>query len=289
MLIGYDKQWEFLKNKFESSRLSHAYLFTGEEGIGKKLFAKEFIKFVNCLPNAGSRPEKPCQNCANCGMVERESFPDLKVIKKNLGKGEIGISQIREAQKFLSYKSYYGFLKALVVDGADKMNQEAQSCFLKTLEEPKGKTILFLIVSKPDILLPTIRSRCQVIRFLKPANFSQNTEKSEREKKILKELSAVMGLDLSEKFKYVKSLSAHGNPASGADYAKQEISEIIEVLQKHFRRLLLNKILSNSDMPKKYSVSKIKQVLKLTEEIGNKLNFTNANPKLALEVLLMEL
>src|SRR3989338_2723005 len=193
MLIGYDKQWEFLKNKFESSRLSHAYLFTGEEGIGKKLFAKEFIKFVNCLPNAGSRPEKPCQNCANCGMVERESFP---------------------------------FLKALVIDGADKMNQEAQSCFLKTLEEPKGKTILFLIVSKPDILLPTIRSRCQVIRFLKPANFSQNTEKSEREKKILKELSAVMGLDLSEKFKYVKSLSAHGNPASGADYAKQEISEI---------------------------------------------------------------
>ena len=145
MIIGHNKQWEFLKNKLETGQLSHAYLFTGQEGIGKKIFAKEFAEFVGC------------------------KFPDLTVVESDKGK-EIPIAKIREIQNFLAYKSYNGGFKIVVVDNAELMNQEAQSCFLKTLEEPKGKTLLLLISSKPDMILPTIYSRCQQVKFFKPKN-----------------------------------------------------------------------------------------------------------------------
>ena len=128
--MGIKSSGNFLKKKFEAGQLSHAYLFTGEEGIGKKLFAKEFAEFVGC------------------------KFPDLMILSGANKKdpvfgdgGEIKVSQIREVQNFLSYKSYNGGYKIVIVDGAEKMNAEAQNCFLKTLEEPKGQTILFLISS----------------------------------------------------------------------------------------------------------------------------------------------
>lgn len=246
MIIGHKKQWEFLKNKFETDQLSHSYLFTGEEGIGKKTFAKEFAEFVGC------------------------KFPDLMIVEEQNEKdlkfgdgGEIKISQIREVQNFLSYKSYNGGYKVVIVDGAEKMNQEAQSCFLKTLEEPKGKTLLFLISSKPDMLLPTIFSRCQQIKFLRPKNLPENKEKLEKEKEILKELLPVLNSDLAEKFKYVKAI----------DFEKQNVGEIIYVLQKYLRK----------------DIIKNKKVLELTEDINKKLNFSNINQKLALEIILMEI
>lgn len=206
-LIGHQKQWEFLRNKFEKKSLSHAYLFSGQEGIGKKLFAEKFTEFVGC------------------------KFPDLKIILKKEAaqqgeprqgrdKTEISIAQIREVQNFLSYKSYNGGYKAVIVDDAHLMNLEAQNCFLKTLEEPKGETLLFLISSKPDLLLPTIFSRCQQMKFFRPKKLPENKEKTDREKEILKELLPILNASLAEKFKYVKSkdFSAQGGSASGGDF-----------------------------------------------------------------------
>ena len=246
MLIGHKKQWEFLKKKFEANQLSHAYLFTGADGIGKKLFAKEFAELLGC------------------------KFPDLMILSEANKKdqvfgdgGEIKISQIREVQNFLAYKSYNGGFKVVIVDGAEKMNQEAQSCFLKTLEEPKGQTLLILISSKPDMILGTIASRCQTIKFFKPKNLPENAEKTAKEQELLKGLLPLIGNNFAEKFKYVKSI----------DFEKQDAKEIVYVLQKHFRK----------------DVVKNKKILELTEEISNKLIFTNASPKLALEILLMEI
>ena len=171
MLIGHKKQWNFLKNKFENNQLSHAYLFTGADRIGKKAFATELVKLVSC-----NNQEKPCQKCFSCLSIEKGNFPDFKIISKKEDKSEIEISQIREIQNFLSYKSYYGSFKVVLIDGAELLNQEAQSCLLKTLEEPKGQTILFLISSKPDMLLPTIFSRCQTMKFFKPKELPENAE-----------------------------------------------------------------------------------------------------------------
>ena len=274
-----------MKRKFEQGQISHAYLFAGADQIGKKSFAIELVKLVNCK---GEQP--PCQKCFSCQAIEKGNFPDLKTITKKEDKNEIEILQIREVQSFLSYKSYYGSFKAVIIDNAEKMNNEAQSCFLKTLEEPKGKTILFLISSKPDMLLETIASRCQIVKFFRPKDLPLNQEKLEKDQKIFKELSGVLNSTFSDKFKYVKSI----------DFEQQDSMEILEVIQKYLRYLMLVKtgagvgkreesFFSGSNVLQNYPVSKIKKAIILSEEINNKMLFTNANPKLALEILLMEI
>lgn len=265
MLVGHQKQWEFLKRKLEAGSLSHAYLFAGENQIGKKTFAKEFIKFINC------------------------SFPDFLMVKAENG-GEIQISKIREVQNFLSYKPYYGSFKCVIIDEAERMNQEAQSCFLKTLEEPKGNTILFLISSHPEMLLPTIFSRCQILKFFRPKDLPQNQEKLEKDRKIFEELLSVLNLDFSDKFKYVKSI----------DFGEQRLGEILEVLQRYLRYLLFVKtgagktneqkyFFGISSVLEKYPVFKLKKIIKLTEDISFKTATSNASPKLALELLMLEI
>lgn len=333
MLIGHQKQWNFLKNKFESDQLSHAYLFLGESQLGKKTFAKEFIKLVNCL-SAQTAPEKTdephlrqgfggqaCQKCQNCQMIEKGNFPDLLMIDSN--EGELKIEKIREAQNFLSYKSYYGSFKAVIVNDAEKMNQEAQSCFLKTLEEPKGKTIIILISSRSEVLLNTITSRCQTVKFFlidsksikdyleqqgvssakaeilsfvsggKPGrayNLFLNPDKIEKEKKLLKEILGVLNSGLAEKFKYAKSV----------DLESQNLNEILAVLIKYFRYLLFLKIgvetpkeqkyfIEPTPSFKNYPMEKIKKIISLIEYINQQVSFTNVNQKLALEYLLVEL
>lgn len=263
MIIDHQKRWEFLKKKFESDQLSHAYLFSGVRGLGKKDFAKKFAEFVGC------------------------KFPDLMLVEPEDGK-EISIVKIREIQNFLAYKSYYGNFKIVIIDQVHLMNQEAQSCFLKTLEEPKGRTLLILISSNPDLLLATILSRCQVIKFLgKPL---QTQEEFLRENRILQEILKIATAQLSEKFKYAKSI----------DFEQQKLSEILEVLQKYFRYLLFSKTGLNlpkeqkqfGELPasfKNYPISKIKKSINLIEYINQQISFTNVNSKLALEYLLMEI
>ena len=287
----HKKQWEFLKRKFEANQLSHAYLFSGAEDLGKKFFAKEFVKLVNCSAETGTNP---CQKCFSCQSIEKESFPDFKILREANEKdskfgdgGEIKISQIRDVQKFLNYKPYYGKFKAVLVEDAEKMNQEAQSCFLKTLEEPNGNAIVILLSSKPGLLLETILSRSQTIKFFGRKSLSQ--EKIDRQNKILQEVLKIIPLSFSEKFKYAKSF----------DFEKQKLQEFLEVLQKYFRHLMFTKVGVSNDLSNdfqkqnfplnNYSVLKIKKNIKLIEEIQIKIMFSNVNQKLALEVLLMQL
>jgi DNA polymerase-3 subunit delta' len=268
MSISHYKQWEFLKGKFEAGQLSHAYLFSGNENLGKKEFAEKFAEFVGC------------------------KFPDLMILSEENKKdqrfgdgGEIKIAQVRNAQNFLSYKSYNGGFKIVVVNEAEKMNQEAQSCFLKTLEEPKGKTLLLLVSSKPEMLLDTIKSRCQQIKFF--GNPIVDEQRLKEEEQVLKEILPVAGANLAEKFKYAKSI----------DFDKQNLSNILGPLEKYTRYMLFKNIVGDekgyfSELPsamEKYPVTKLKKIIELIEDINYKLTFTNVNQKLALEVLLLEI
>lgn len=264
MLIGHEKQWNFLHDKLQLGQLSHAYLFTGREGIGKKDFALKFAEFVGC------------------------KFPDLLVVDEG-DAAEINIKQVRKIQEFLTYKSYNGGFRVVIVDRAEKMNQEAQSCFLKTLEEPKGSTLIILISSKPDLLLSTISSRCQNLKFLKPKNFLKNSDKIEKDKENLKNFLLAANSDLADKFKYVKNL----------DFEKEKPADILRAVQEYLRYLLFlaagtkktkeqEELFSSFLVAKKYTVSEIGSKINLVEELNSKLLFTNANPKLAMEILLME-
>lgn len=318
MIIGHQKQWEFLLDKFNSGNLAHTYLFSGTEGLGKSFFAKEFIKFINCQGK-----EKPCQSCQNCLSIDKESYPDLLVIKSSNSqsslkegqdKMEVDVSQIRDAQNFLSYKSYYGGFKAVVVDDADRMNQEAQSCFLKTLEEPKGKTVIILVSSKPQTLLTTITSRSQEIKFFnaKLEDFKKylksqgiDDKKAEliikasegkparlisllndqgilkEEDKTLNDLLKIINYDLSEKFVFAKK----------ADLENGNLDKILITFQKYFRNLLLAKVGAGNKIedPKNFTPEKISKIIKLIEDLKYKNLTSNINSKLALEILLMEI
>jgi hypothetical protein len=132
--------------------------------------------------------------------------------------------------------------------------------------------------------LPTIVSRCQTIKFFRLKDLPENSERVKKEKEILNDLLSVIGSNFSEKFKYVKSI----------DFEKQNASEILEVMQKYLRHLLMIKIgvekLEITDKRfEKYSVDDLKRILNLVEDISRKLFFTNASEKLALEILLMEI
>lgn len=284
----YQKQWQFLKKSFESGNLAHAFLFSGQDIESIKSFTKDFIKLINCLYYK-SHGRKVCGTdkkdvCRNCRMIENGSFPDLLTLKSSDSRSsvknekdimEVSIEQVRRAQNFLGYKSYYGAFKSVIIENAERMNSETQSCFLKTLEEPKGKTVIFLLTSKPDFLLPTIFSRCQHIKFF----YKVSNELSESEKKTMQELKKIIYSDLAEKFKYAKNVNLEeGN-----------FNKILNILQKYFRQLLLSKISAINFTEKKYPISKIKNNLELIEDLIYKSDTANVNKKLALEILLMEI
>lgn len=187
-IIGHQKEFALLKKSFEENHLSHAYLFSGQEHLGKKTLALEFIKLINCKKSpfadkprtfsaldaegikiAESSAEKvrgkACEKCISCKAFLKNWHPDLILIS-NEENESIQISQIRKIQYFLSQTAFLGSYKSVIIDHAERMTKDAQSCLLKTLEEPKGKTLLILISSFPNLIMKTITSRCQKICFL---------------------------------------------------------------------------------------------------------------------------
>ena len=182
---------------------------------------------------------------------------------------EIDIGQIRNVQSFLSYTSYYGGYKVVIIEHAERMNIESQHCFLKSLEEPKGKTLIILLCDKPDMVLPTISSRCQTITF-----FTKNL----RDIQLPKELENVIHADLAEKFKYAKGVNLEG------DYFNQ----MLDGLQQYFRNLLLGKIGVAKAEENDYSIEKLQKIITLLQSLSYQAKIYNINKKLALELLLME-
>ena len=157
-LIGNDKIKEELADTIKSNNVSHSYLFAGPDGIGKKLFAKEFAKACLCLSE-----EKPCSKCSSCVKFDGENNPDYKEIGPD--GNSIKIAQIRELQERIYEKPIDSSKKVIVIDDSDKMTEEAQNGLLKTLEEPPEYAIIILIATNENKLLNTIKSRCLKISF----------------------------------------------------------------------------------------------------------------------------
>lgn len=169
-ILGHDRLRQSLVQTWNSERLGHAFLFTGPSGIGKRLFAKEFARGLLCENRQTNLVA--CGTCVGCVMMAAGSHPDFLYSHKQDDKNELPVNQIREIIEQFSSKSMRGGYKVLVLDDADTMNKSAANAFLKTLEEPTPKSILILLSrTDAEMLLPTIRSRCQVYRFakLKPA------------------------------------------------------------------------------------------------------------------------
>lgn len=160
-IIGHTKEKHILLNALKKDRLATTYLFCGESGIGKRRFALEFAKVLNCEhPTTGS---DSCDRCSSCRRISANNHPDLFVVTSE--SNVIRIEAIREVQEFLSLTPYEGRKKIVIIDDAHLMNQSASNAFLKTLEEPAAKSLIILISNLPELLLETIRSRCFRLNF----------------------------------------------------------------------------------------------------------------------------
>ncbi len=176
-IIGHEKIIGRLKKALEKNEFASAYLFFGDEAIGKRLAAINFAKAMNCLSNTMDG----CDECISCSKIKKGIHPDVRIIAPEAemadtetnaeSKGTekksriIKIDQIKAIQGEMAYSPFEGKKRVFIIDNADKMNTEAANSLLKTLEEPARNSIIILVSSKPNFLLPTIVSRCQQMRF----------------------------------------------------------------------------------------------------------------------------
>lgn len=159
-IIGHDRPVGILKRALANGALAHAYLFSGEAGIGKFLTARTLAAALNC---AAPGPDGGCGACPSCRKVASGTHPDVHVLVAD--GDEIKIDQVREVQADLALRPFEGRRKVLILDGAEHLNEASSNAFLKTLEEPPGETLIILVTAMPQSLLVTIRSRCQELRF----------------------------------------------------------------------------------------------------------------------------
>lgn len=172
-IVGNNKIKRELQEIVKNNSISHSYLFSGEEGIGKKLFAKEFARMLLCLKN-----NKACGECSSCVKFDSENNPDFSIIEPD--GNSIKIAQIRELQECVYIKPIVSSKKVFIINDSDKMTEEAQNSLLKTLEEPPEYIIIILVASNENKLLNTIKSRCLKIGF-------NNIDKKELIQYIVKE------------------------------------------------------------------------------------------------------
>ncbi len=281
MLIGHQKQFNFLKKAAAAKMLSHAYLFSGQEKLGKKTLALQWISDF-------------------LGKNFNQNHPDLIFIKPQAK--EIQVFQIKELIWKFSLKPSLSPVKIAIIDDAHLMNQEAQTCLLKTLEEPKGNTLLILISNNVQNLFPTIISRVQVIRF-------NSVKKEEIEKSLLARglsekkadeiseislgrpgiaLDLVLAEDKLKKFGFIEELC--GSPLYFRfQYAKnlsedlQKTKETLDIWMLYLRKKLIWAITNQQP------TLKTRKILKSLQKTNFLMSGTNINARLALEMLMIEL
>src|SRR5882672_4145599 len=177
-LIGNTEVKESLRRLMSGERVPGSMLFTGDEGIGKKLFALELAKAMNCRQRIGV---EACDECSSCKRISGSIFPpftseddnkermiwsehaDLAMVRPH--KQIIRVKPMRELEREANFRPFEGAVRVFIVEDADRMNDQAANALLKTLEEPPPASHLILTTSNPTALLATIRSRCQIIRF----------------------------------------------------------------------------------------------------------------------------
>ena len=314
-IIGHKNQWEFLKELAKKDRVPQAFLFTGIDSLGKRKIALEFIKLLNCQEEDFQK--KPCHKCFSCSLIEKMKHPDVILITpKNK---EIQINQIRELQKKLSFQPQFSFFKSVIIDKAETLNSTAQNCLLKTLEEPPGKTLFFLITSQPHLLFETIRSRCEILKFYpveseeietvfkktispqikilaegrpgRVIEFLKQPEKFERWLKAIREIQGLFAKGIPERFEFVKNFFEKENSLFSPNF-------FLEIFSYYLRIVFLkklgveNKNLEFFPIPKElenYSIFKVKKIIEEVQNLEVLISSTNINPKLALETLMLML
>jgi len=287
-IIGHQKQLDFLNEIAKSKKLSHAYLFSGQEKLGKKTIALQWTSLIN-------------------GQVFQEQNPDFIFIEPQ--DKTIQIFQIRDLIWRLSLKPSALLYKIAIINDAHLMGIDAQHALLKTLEEPKGNSILILITDHPEALFATVRSRCEIIKFypvskneivsyLKQQNVSDletivslsrgrpgeaiefvlNPAKLEERKKITQQLDEVSKSFLYQKFQCAKELSGQDN-----------LKETLEIWLDFLRSKFVQQMQDSEKVDSLDKLNQLKNKLNLLQKLYVLVSTGKVNSKLALETLFINI
>ncbi|NOQ52579.1 MAG: DNA polymerase III subunit delta' [Desulfuromonadaceae bacterium] len=255
-IIGHKQQIDILQRSLKNQRIAHAYLFDGPDGVGKRLVALALARALFCQTGDG------CGDCPPCRKVDHNNHPDLHLVDAE--GTSIKIDQVRSLQQDLSLRPLEGKYKVCLIDGAEQLNPAAANALLKTLEEPQPNTVIILLTSQPEKLLPTIRSRCQRLPFHRLPKqrlteiLANRLELDETEASILaalsegsfqKALGKNKGLYLERRRDLLRSLLSLSSGsiiplfslAEELAAEKEQLNEILEIYQAFFRDLLLLK------------------------------------------------
>ncbi len=327
-IIGQTKVVTFLQRSLETGSLAHAYLFVGPAHVGKMTLALDLAKALNCQATERPCGECiSCQKIASAkhadvqviGLIQNENSAEAKLI---------GIDQIRQMQHSASLPPFEGSYKVFIIDEAELLSIEAANCLLKTLEEPIGK-VMFILLTANDSLLPaTVVSRCQRLELhplaaaeIESALNSRWGIEAERAKLLARlshgclgwalsavsddgllqkreeEMDRLLGIingDYEERFAYMARLAVQFNQNRGLVY------EMLGFCLDYWRVLLLFKIgcsyiITNIDrlaelidMAQGYRLARIKAFIESIRMAGEQLG-QNANPRLVLEVLMLDM
>lgn len=334
MIIGHERIISFLTSSVKSNRLAHAYLFIGPAQVGKKTVALEFAKALQCEKREiKTESFSSCGQCQNCLLISKNQHPDVLLVEAGvkilriesrgehlLKSSEIKIEQSRQIQHQISLSCFLAKYKVVIIDGAEQMTSEAANCLLKTLEEPPPKSLLILISSSWQRILPTIVSRCQLIKFLpvkkdliakglqslgfkdklkvqqairicsgRPGAGIQILNDSmlwQSQQQILNELRKLLKKDLGERFHYAHKLSQDN----------VEAQKVLSQWLIWFRDQMLARIGANPSMiwdwPEQgpgTPLIKISEIIKNIQWTQHLLNENGFNARLILENLMLKL
>mgnify|MGYP001252436405 FL=1 len=299
MIVGNEKKVDILRQIIKSNNIPHAMIFSGPEMIGKKKIAIEFIKNIFC--------EELCGECYFCKSIEYN--PDINIISPV--EGNIEIEEIRKAKERLSLKPYYNKIKALIIDDSHLMKSDAQNALLKMLEEPKGDTLIIFITPFREMLLKTIRSRAQEIKFSlvgneeiekylislgasskkakeislissgqigKAINFFEDKSKMDFFNKSIEDIIFLSRSNISQRFQYAEKLKDD----------KIKMIETLDIWERFLRREILLKVF-NYKSSVNYSLQKTKELIDELEKIKYIIESSNINKRIAFESLLIKL
>jgi len=169
-LVGHAWAVDMLKKHVVNGTTRHAYLFAGPPGLGRRTLALRFAQALNCQTPVGEGI--PCGTCRDCKQIEAMQHADLTVIQAESEGGTLKVDQIREARRTLTFKPYQSKYRVAIFLRFQEANDNAANALLKTLEEAPSYAVLILTADNPEQLLPTIVSRCEVLR-LRPLKIEE--------------------------------------------------------------------------------------------------------------------
>jgi DNA polymerase III subunit delta' len=320
-IVGHEWAVDLLAGHVAQGRERHAYLFTGPQGVGRRTLALRLAQALNCLNPP--TPGQPCLICSACKRIGQLQHPDLVVVEAEQEGGTLKVDQVRELQHTLSLAPYEARYRVALLLRFEEAHASAANALLKTLEEPAAQVVLILTAKSAESLLPTIVSRCEVLR-LRPIAvdyvaqglqtlWGLSTEEAEKLAHIsggrpgyairlhehpalleqrqawLDELVYLLSATRRERFAVVK----------GAAEDKDTLRNLLQVWLSFWRDVLicaggLTDSMTNLDYSQQIQTLAADQGLSKAQKIVSAVEHTmelidrNVNPRLALDVLMID-